>query len=342
MRERRNTSKEGRVSRGLACGAFACLAPAAAAAAGPSPSGRPVHTFSIVAYDEATGQVGVAVESHYFSVGSVVTWAEPGVGAVATQSFVNPSFGPRGLALLAAGRSPQEALAELLADDADPAHRQVALVDVTGRVAAHTGDRCIASAGQQLGAGYSVQANMMLNERVVPAMASAFEASTGPLAERLLAALAAGQAAGGDIRGQQSAALLVVRAHSTGRVWEDRLVDLRVEDDEHPIDELRRLLNLHTAYRHMDAGDEAVSAGDMEGALREYSAASSLAPENLEMVFWTAFSLATNGRLDEAVPLFARVFAADAHWIELLRRLPAAGLGSDETVATILARTGAG
>src|SRR5262245_7858475 len=216
------------------------LAVLAASCASPRPApserepARPLHTVSIVARDPETGELGVAVQSHWFSVGAVVSWAEAGVGAVATQSFVNPAYGPDGLARMKQGKPAADALAELVAQDPGEAVRQVAFVDAAGRVAAHTGKNCIASAAHHVGAGYSVQANRMENDRVVPAMARAFEGTKGPLAERLLAALAAAQREGGDIRGQQSAALLVVRAKSTGKIWEDRLVDLRVEDHARP------------------------------------------------------------------------------------------------------------
>ena len=302
---------------------------------------RPVHTFSIVARDAGTGELGVAVQSHWFSVGPLVPWAEAGVGAVATQSFVNPAFGPEGLALMKGGSTAPEALAELIAGDPGEAVRQVALVDASGRVAAHTGTRCIAWAGHRTGEGYSVQANMMLGDGVVPAMARAFETNEGALAERLIAALEAGQTAGGDIRGQQSAAILVVRAHSTGKVWEDRLVDLRVEDHPRPIAELRRVYTVHLAYEHMNAGDAAMEENDMERALAEYARAAELQPDNVEIVFWNAFTLATNGHLDQALPLFRRVFADNANWVELLERLPAAGLVDEALVGTILERAGA-
>jgi len=299
---------------------------------------RPVHTFSIVARDPATGEMGVAVQSHWFSVGPLVPWAAAGVGAVATQSFVNPAFGPDGLALMERGRSATEALAELIAADPGEAMRQVALVDARGQVAVHTGARCIAWAGHRTGEGYGVQANMMLGDAVVPAMARAFETTTGPLAERLIAALEAGQAAGGDIRGQQSAALLVVRGESSGRVWEDRVVDLRVEDHARPIAELRRLYTIHRAYRHMNAGDAAMEAGDLSRALEEYARAAELDPDNVEIRFWNAFTLATNGESERAVPIFRRVFEADAAWAELLGRLPDAGLVDRALVESILAK----
>jgi len=210
-----------------------------------APPVRPVATYSIVARDSATGELGVAVQSHWFSVGAVVPWAEAGVGAVATQSFIDPSYGALGLDLMRAGKSAPEALAALLAADAQRDVRQVGMVDARGRVARHTGRLCIPAAGDQAGAQYVVQANLMERATVWPAMARAFEAATGDLAERLMAALEAAEAEGGDIRGRQSAALLVVKAHSTGRPWADRRFDLRVEDHPEPLPELRRLLRLN-------------------------------------------------------------------------------------------------
>jgi len=322
-----------------------CLSAACAARPAREPSmdpPRPVHTYSIVAHDPETGELGVAVQSHWFSVGALVPWAEAGVGAVATQSFVNPAFGPDGLGAMRGRISAPDALRKLIAMDEGAAVRQVAMIDARGRAAAHTGERCIRWAGHHVGKGYSVQANMMLNERVVPAMAEAFEASQGDdLAERLLAALAAAQAAGGDIRGRQSAALLVVSGKPTGDLWKDRLVDLRVEDHASSVKELQRLYVVHQAYQYMNAGDAALEKGDMRTALAKYARAAELQPENVEIAFWTAFTLATNGSMDAAVPLFRRTFDADANWIELLKRLPAAELIDDATVARILERTGA-
>ncbi len=319
--------------------ALAALVTACVAAAphelAPEPT-RPVHTFSIVARDPATGELGVAVQSHWFSVGSVVPWAEAGVGAVATQSFVNPAYGPEGLARMKQGIAAPDALKELVEKDPGEAVRQVAFIDAHGRVAAHTGKNCIASAAHHVGENYSAQANMMENERVVPAMGRAFESTKGPLAERLLAALAAAQKEGGDVRGQQSAALLVVRGEATGKIWEDRLVDLRVEDHAHPVEELTRLYHVHEAYEHMNAGDLALEKKDLTRALAEYGRAAELCPDNLEIVFWSAFTLATNERLAEALPPFRKVFAQDARWVELLKRLPAAGLCTQEQLAAIL------
>jgi uncharacterized Ntn-hydrolase superfamily protein len=305
------------------------VAPLLAAALVPAPA-RPVATYSIVARDAATGELGVAVQSHWFSVGSVVPFAEAGVGAVATQSFVDSSYGPLGLELMRAGKSAEEALAALLAADANRDVRQVAMVDAKGRVAAHTGARCIAAAGHTSGAAFSVQANLMENETVWPAMQRAFEASQGDLAERMLAALEAAEAAGGDIRGRQAAALLVVRPASSGRPWADRRFDLRVEDNAAPLIELRRLLVLARAYEHMNRGDELATEARWDEAGREYGAAAKLAPEIAELPFWHAVTLAAAGRLDEARPLFADVFAREVRWRVLVPRLPAAGLLPDD------------
>jgi uncharacterized Ntn-hydrolase superfamily protein len=289
----------------------------------------PAHTYSIVARDAATGDLGVAVQSHWFSVGSDVTWAEAGVGAIATQSFINPAYGPRGLELMKSGLSAKDALEALVLVDEGRAVRQVAFVDVEGRVAAHTGAGCIVAAGHHIGDGYSVQANMMLNDLVVPAMAKAYEGTEGDLADRLMAALEAAQAAGGDIRGKQSAAMLIVKAKATGRPWADRVLELRIEDHPTPITELKRLLNVHRAYEHMNAGDVAVEHNDLERAMVEYGEAARLLPGNLEVQYWAAVTLATNGNLDEALPMFRSVFAADPNWIELTKRLHKPGIIPD-------------
>jgi uncharacterized Ntn-hydrolase superfamily protein len=284
------------------------------------------HTYSIVARDEATGDMGVAVQSHWFSVGTAVSWGEAGVGVVATQSFTNVSFGIRGLAMLKAGLSPQEVLDSLLSDDEGRDYRQVAILDTKGRAAAHTGSKCITDAGHLAGENYSVQANLMLNDKVWPAMEKAFKEAKGTLAERMLAALQAAEAAGGDIRGRQSAAILVVRGKSTGKVWEDKVMDLRVEDSPEPLEELARLISVHRAYGYMDAGDVAVEKGDMEGAMREYSAAEEMFPDNDEMKYWHAVALANNGRLDEAIPMFKAIFNKNENWKTLTPRLVKPGL----------------
>ena len=296
------------------------------------------HTFSIVAFDPETGDMGVAVQSHWFSVGSIVTWGEAGVGVVATQSFVNPAFGPDGLTLLKAGKSPQEAVDELIKKDEGRDVRQLAILDSKGRVATWTGKKCIQAAGHITGTNFSVQANMMLNDKVWGAMNEAFTKAKGNLAERMMAALEAAQSVGGDIRGKQSAAMLVVRAKSTGRVWEDRLVDLRVEDSTEPLKEIRRLINVHSAYGHMNNGDLAVEKNDMAKAMQEYSSAMKMFPQNLEMKYWTAITLANKGKIDEALPMLREIFKKDKNWKTLTERLVPVGLltVSDEDLKKIL------
>jgi uncharacterized Ntn-hydrolase superfamily protein len=297
--------------------------------AGSAAGQRPVHTYSIVARDHATGQLGVAVQSHWFSVGAIVTWAESGVGAVATQSFVEPSYGPLGLELMRAGKSAEEALRALVSGDASPDVRQVAFVDAKGGVAVHTGRKAIEAAGHHKGRNYSVQANLMLKPTVPNAMSRAFERAKGDLTERLLFALEAAQAEGGDIRGSQSAAILVVSGKPSGKPWADRLFDLRVEDHPRPVEELRRLVRLARAYQHMNAGDEAVTRKDISGAVKQYGLAERMVPDsatNGEMVFWHAVTLASVGRVEQSLPLFRRAFEQDSNWVELVRRLPKAGL----------------
>jgi uncharacterized Ntn-hydrolase superfamily protein len=283
-----------------------------------------------VARDARTGELGVAVQSHWFSVGSIVSWAEAGVGAVATQSFVDPSYGKLGLELMRSGKSAPETLKALLTADEGREVRQVAMIDSQGRVDAWTGKNDIQAAGHLVGKDYAVQANLMLNDSVWPAMSKAFESAKGDLADRMLAALDAAQAAGGDIRGRQSAALIVVTGKPTGQAWKDRTFDLRVDDSPEPLRELRRLVTLQRAYNHMNAGDLAVEKKDNEGALREYSAAEKLVPDNAEMIYWHAVALVNMGRTDESLPLFRRVFRMDPNWATLTPRLPKSGLLPDD------------
>ena len=297
---------------------------------------RPVATYSIVARDPATGQLGVAVQSHWFSVGSLVTWARAGVGAVATQSFVLVDYGPDGLRLMTEGTSAPDALAQLVAADGGRAVRQVAMIDAAGNVAAHTGDMCIQAAGQLVGENFSVQANLMLSAEVWPAMDKAFRAAEGSLAMRMLAALEAAEATGGDIRGRQSAAILIVSGEKQEQPWQGVKMELRVEDHPDPLVELRRLIRVHQAYEHMNAGDLAVEHKDNEGALREYAAAQAMFPDNLEMKFWHAVALANMGRLKESYPLFKTVFRQDQNWRTLLPRMPASGLIEEKAVKRIL------
>jgi len=302
------------------------ILPAAAAPAGE----RPVHTYSIVARDPATGELGVAVQSHWFSVGPIVPWAESGVGAVATQSLVEVSYGPLGLDLMRAGRSAPEALRGLVAADSNAAVRQVAMIDARGRVAAHTGERCIAFAGHETGDGFSAQANLMASERVWPEMAAAYARASGDLAERLLAALDAAEAVGGDIRGRQSAAILIVSGTPTGRPWVDRKFDLRVEDDPRPLAELRRLVNLNRAYARMNRGDELVAEQKFDEATIEYKAAAAMAPEIIELPYWHAVTLASIGRVEDALPIFKQVFKKEPAWATLTPRLVPSKLLPDD------------
>lgn len=304
------------------------------------PQDRLVHTYSIVARDPQTGEMGVAVQSNWFSVGSLVSWAEAGVGAIATQSFVNPSFGPHGLELLRSGKTAQDVLKELLDADEGREVRQLAIVDAKGNVAAHTGKKCIPAAGHYVGDNFSVEANLMLNDKVWPAMAKAFQESTGPLAERMVTALEAAQSVGGDIRGKQSAAILVVRAQPTGKIWEDRAIDLRIEDHAEPVKEIRRLLKLYRAYEFMNKGDYAVEKNDMKSALEFYGNAEKMFPDNQEMKFWHAVALANNGMVKESLPIFKEVFKANLNWAVLTERLPAVGqlTVSKEDLQRILAQ----
>jgi uncharacterized Ntn-hydrolase superfamily protein len=335
---------------------------------------RPVHTFSIVARDPQTGDMGVAVQSHWFSVGQMVPWAEAGVGAIATQSFIDPSYGKLGLDMMRAGKSAPDVLIELLEKDKSRDVRQVSMIDAKGVVATFTGAKDIQAAGHELGSacgyntrnipqekrttlncydritksfdggkidigsGFSVEANLMANDKVWPAMYDAYYASKGDLAERMLAALDAAQAAGGDIRGRQSAAIIVVKGKSSGKPWQDRIFDLRVDDSVEPLKELRRLVTLQRAYNEMNAGDLAVEHNDNEAALKHYSTAEQImesAPNTdksrlAEAIYWHAVALVTMKRVDESLPLFKRAFSLQPTWRELTPRLPKSGLLPDD------------
>lgn len=285
------------------------------------------HTYSIVAIDKETGEMGVAVQSHWFATGTLVIWGEAGVGVVATQSFVNPAFGPEGLALMKKDKTVDQAMQSLLAEDEGKEFRQLGLLNAKGEAAAFTGSQCIDFAGHIVGEGYAVQANLMANDKVWPAMAKAFENSAGQsLANRLMAALEGAQAAGGDIRGKQSAALLVVGAEATGQSWVDRKVDLRVDDHPNPLQELKRLLKVHQAYGYMNKGDLAMEKGDVIIAMEAYGQAETMFPNNLEMKFWKAINLANTGAMQEALPIFKTIFARDKNWKTLTPRLTKNGL----------------
>lgn len=291
---------------------------------------RPVSTYSIVARDSVTGQMGVAVQSHWFSVGPIVPWAEAGVGAIATQSFVKVDYGPDGLDRLRNGESPQDALDAMLAADSGREVRQVAIVDAKGNVAAHTGNKCIAYASHITGPGFSVQANLMAESTVPAAMADAYRTTTGPLAERMLAALRAAQGEGGDIRGRQSAAIVIVDGERHEKPWQGKVMELRVEDNPHPVEELTRLYKLQVAYDWMNRGDVFSEHAQWDSASVAYGTAEKLEPQIMELPFWHAATLAAAGRVDEALPIFKRVFAAESRWIELVPRLVPAGLLPDD------------
>jgi uncharacterized Ntn-hydrolase superfamily protein len=276
-------------------------------------------TYSIVARDPDTGELGVAVQSHWFSVGSIVTWARPGIGAVATQANADPGYGPQLLELLAAGVHAEQALATLVANDPAGDSRQVAVVDGAGHVAAHTGSICMAYAGHVTGAGVSCQANIMASERVWPAMLEAFSGAEGTLTSRLLIALDAAEREGGDLRGRQSAAILVVAPDA--EPWQT-VVSLRVEDHPDPLGELRRLAELQGAYALAGQADELMGSGRHDDAARLYVQASERAPGNHELMFWAGLGAAQAGDLDGGVAQVRAAIELQPTWRELLRRLP--------------------
>ncbi len=291
---------------------------------------RPVNTYSIVAYDSLSGQMGVAVQSNWFSVGTVVSWAEAGVGAVATQSFVDVAYGPLGLDLMRAGKTANQALEALLKIDEHSNVRQVAMVDIHGNVAVHTGEKCIRAAGHFKGDGFTTQANLMKKNTVWGAMAKAYQETKGDLLTRLMAALKGAQNEGGDIRGKQSAAILIVPTTTKGQPWREKIVDLRIDDHPDPINEMERLVMVHRAYEYMNKGDELMTENDIPAALEAYSAAHKIYPQNMEILYWTAATMAGVGKIDESLPLFKKVFDKEPVWKEVTRRLPASGLLPDD------------
>jgi uncharacterized Ntn-hydrolase superfamily protein len=283
-------------------------------------------TYSIVARDPRTGELGVAVQSHWFAAGGIVPWAEAGVGAVATQASVEVSYGPRGLALLRAGATPQEALDRLTTDDPDADVRQVGIVDATGAVATHTGERTIPAAGHTAGEAFTCQANMMWQDTVWDAMAEAYRDATGDLAQRLLAALDAAEGERGDIRGRQAAGILVVGPERLDEPWRGVRMHLHADDHVDPNVELRRLVDIHRAYEHLERSEELELTHDAEGVRREREAALAAGPGLLEVRYWAAIGLAAEGRHDQAVALMTSVDEAGPGWRELLRRLVDGGL----------------
>jgi uncharacterized Ntn-hydrolase superfamily protein len=285
-------------------------------------------TYSIVARDHDSGAFGVAVQSHFFSVGAVVPWVEAGVGAVATQAFSELSYGPLGLDRMRAGDAAGAALSALVAADPGQATRQVAMVDNRGRAAVHTGDRCVAHAGHRTGSGWSVQANMMRNATVPDAMAEAFRGTPGALADRLLAALDAAEAQGGDIRGQQSAAILLSSTAFDGKVSAGTVVRLHVEDHAEPLVELRRLVRVHRAYQLLSLGLDHAQAGSLSDVVPALEQALELAPESSEIRFWLGGLLAMVGN-PEGRRMLDALFAANPGWRELIPRLVTAGVLPD-------------
>jgi len=307
-------------------------------------------TYSLVARDAETGELGIAVQTHYFQVGTLVPWARSGVGAVAAQArgpgadgrgrgHVEVRYGPLGLDLMESGYSAEQALKALLTADPFADWRQVAMIDATGGVATHTGSRCVAAAGHRPGPGFSAQGNMMASDAVWGAIAAGFQSANGRLAERMLAGLEAGQAAGGDLRGQQSAALLVVAGTASGQPWLDRQVDIRVDDHTAPLVELRRLLRLRRAYTTLEAAHVALAKGDRPQAETLRSDVLRLAPEVSELRFWSALDSAAAGQLDQAVAILTELFAAEACWLEYMRRLPASGWLDRDLARLLEART---
>ncbi len=289
------------------------------------------HTYSIVARDPKTGEMGVAVQSHWFSVGSVVPWAEAGIGVVATQAMADVSYGPNGLSAMAVNLDVDCALKTLLEADENHKVRQVAMINSRGSIGVYTGSRCIPEAGHIKGDQFSVQANMMLKNTVWKAMAEAYEKSAGsPLADRMMLALEAAQAEEGDIRGMQSAAMVIVGGEQTEQPWKQKSLELRVEDHKSPLAELKRLIKVHTAYELMNKGDELLSEGMTESAFESYNQAAMLAPEMDELPFWQAATMADLGHVDKALPIFKKVFETNPNWALLLQRLPKVGLFKDD------------
>jgi uncharacterized Ntn-hydrolase superfamily protein len=286
------------------------------------------HTFSIVARDTKSGEMAVGVQSHLFSVGTTVSWGQAGVGVIATQSFTNKSFGIRGLNLMKNGKTADEALNILLSGDSDKEARQVAIADAKGNIAVFTGKSCVDYAGHIKGVNYSVQSNMMLNNKVPDAMSKAFKENWKlPLAERVMKALEAGQIVSGSVKGKQSAALLVVKGTANNKPWDDdHLIDLRVDDRETPLTELSRLLRVRRAYDHLDAGDYAIASSNVKKAMEEYQAAIKLLPNNAEMQYWTAISMANNNNIKKSSEMLQKIYAKEPNWRELTKRLTKVGL----------------
>ena len=285
-----------------------------------------LHTYSIVARDSVSGRMGVAVQSHWFGVGAACPYVEAGVGAVATQSFVNATYGPRGLSLIKSGTSVDDVISQLTITDELKDYRQVGLINSKGEVAGHTGKSCVDEFCQIKGNNYIVQANMMLKKGVCTAMSVAFENTNGPLEERMYKALEAAQKAGGDVRGKQSAAIKIAEGVATGNPLKDTYMDIRVDDSRAPLRELKRLMNVHKAYRLMNASDEAMAMNQTENALRLLADAKKIQPRNIEIQFWTGVAHLNNNNINLAWSEFFPVFDRDKNWVTLLNRIKKAGL----------------
>lgn len=279
------------------------------------------NTFSIAARDRETGRMGVAVQSHYFSVGAIAPWALAGTGAAATQAYGGLDLGPDILALLEQGLHPKEVLDSVLQKASRPDLRQIAIVDAKGEVAAHTGENCTPAAGHLVGDGFSVQANVMLDESIWPAMKLGYESSRGNLAERLVASLEAGQAAGGDLRGQQSAAMLIVSGEKKENPRQGRILELRVEDHPQPIAELRRLIPLHAAHQLLNEARGLIIEGDFAKVAEIMEKAVDLAPEKTEHKFYLALGMYGKGEERRGLDMFREVFSKEPHWAILAPRL---------------------
>jgi uncharacterized Ntn-hydrolase superfamily protein len=279
-------------------------------------------TYSIVARDAQTGRFGIAVQSHYLGVGPVVPWLEAGVGGVATQASVNIAFGPIGLELLRSGLTAEQTVAAVLAGDTSPEIRQLGVVDAEGRAAAHTGAECIPAAGHLVRDGFTVQGNLLARDTCWPAMAAAYESALTegvPLVERMLRALEAAEREGGDVRGRQSAAIMVADAAVKPAAWRGRLMDLRIEDHPDPVPELRRIVTLQLAYDLLN--DEGEAAKEGVSAEERYAKARRMAPDAYELVFWRAVELATAGDVPGAQRELAIAVSADESWRNTLEHL---------------------
>jgi uncharacterized Ntn-hydrolase superfamily protein len=283
-------------------------------------------TYSIVARDPETGRFGVAVQSHYLGVGPVVPWLEAGIGAVATQARANTSFGPVGLELLRAGRTAGEVVAALVASDDHADQRQLGVVDAWGGAAAYTGSQTIPAAGHLVGDGFTVQGNLLERDTCWPAMAEAYEAALAeglPFVERLLRALEAAEREGGDVRGRQSAAIMVVDGTLQPAAWRGRMLDMRIEDHPDPVPELRRIVTIQLAYDLTDDEGDAARAG--MSADERYAEARRMAPDAYELAFWKGVELAVGGDVAAGRRELAIAFAADARWRTTLEHLASAG-----------------